>query len=137
MQPKISDFSFLAGSWSCQIWDGTFIEVWTTPKANSMTNMGRHFKDDKQTFMEFGSIELNKSDAWEMHVIFGNLGDGPKKPTTFSLQRWEKGSFTFVSEKNDFPTHITYSAVDKNAMKCVISGRADGTKKEHTFNFQK
>ncbi len=137
IKPDISEFSFLTGTWECNVWGGTFEEVWNAPKANSITNMGRHFKNGTMSFMEFGSIELDADSKWNLHMIFGKLGEGEKKPTSFELESFKKGEVIFVNKQNDFPTHIKYSSVNKNSMTCVIYGRADGKEEKEIFNFKK
>ena len=137
ISPKIEDFGFLTGTWECSVWEGIFEEVWNTPRGNSITNMGRHFKDGKMTFMEFVSIEQDANGGWGMHMIFGQLQKGEKKPTSFKLDSFKENEVVFVNLKNDFPTHIKYWKPAENKLNCLISGRADGKEEKTLFEFKK
>lgn len=135
---SLEDASFLTGTWTANIWDGVFEEVWLPPKAGTMVSIGRHTTSEKTTFMESAALQKSKTGVWTLYMILGSPASGPKTPVAFELKESVKGkSVTFFNPKNDFPTHIEYSSSGKNAMNCVISGRADGKEESETFNFSR
>jgi len=133
---KPEDASFLAGSWTAEIWGGVFEEVWLAPKADSIIGLGRHSAEGKTTFMENATIQKSKDGAWTLYITLGLDGASSKTPIAFKLQEFVAGkSVTFANLKNEYPTHVAYTNVSKDKMKCVISGRADGKEASDTFNF--
>lgn len=135
--PRIEDLVFMTGHWTCDVWGGTFEEIWTMPAAGTMQGLGRHVAGGKTTFMEFLSIEPTQGGGLTMWIILGAPSKGDKKPVPFKLTSAANGVAVFENSGNDFPSKITYRASGKEKRKllCRIEGVQNG-KREHTdFEF--
>jgi hypothetical protein len=128
--------AFMAGTWTAQIWDGTFEETWSTPLGGTMQGIGRHHVNGKVGFMEFMSIEPTPAGLL-MFMVLGAPSKGACKPVPFVLCEFENGCAVFVNEENEYPTHITYEMGDGNTLKCRIEGVSNGDAKGEDFAFKR
>ena len=54
---SIMDLGWMAGSWSCKVWGGTFEETWLPPVGGTIQGTGRFVSGGRVEFTEFMSIE--------------------------------------------------------------------------------
>src|SRR5687767_7672203 len=112
-EPTVSDLAWMAGSWRCEIWGGTFEERWSEPAGGTMIGAGRHIAEGKTKFMEFLSIEADKDGKLVMWILLGSPSKGPKNAVPFALASSKPGEAVFENTENDFPSKITYKRNDE------------------------
>lgn len=134
-QPKLDDLAFMAGTWTCEIWGGTFEESWSMPKNGSMQGTGRHMANGKTEFMEFMSIEDN-GESITMYMLLGKPSQEVAKPVPFKLTSFDGKTALFENPANDYPTKIAYLKEGKG-MSCWIEGPVSGKTKRETFAFKR
>lgn len=134
-KPKIENLGFMSGTWTCEIWGGTFEETWSKPAGGTMQGFGRHLADGQVGFMEFMSIET-RPEGLVMYMLLEAPSKGDKKPTPFKLTSFDGKTALFENPKNDFPSKIAYIKT-ATGMKCWIEGMQGGKKSREEFGFRK
>jgi hypothetical protein len=132
---KIADLAFMSGTWTCQVWGGTFQESWSTPAGGTMQGYGRHIAGGKVGFMEFMSIET-RPEGLVMYMVLDAPSKGEKKPVPFKLSSFDGKTALFENPKNDFPSKICYVKTPAG-MKCWIEGMQGGKKSREDFAFKR
>lgn len=132
---KVTDLSFMAGTWTCEVWGGTFEESWSKPAGGTMQGYGRHMAGGKVGFMEFMSIET-RPEGLVMYMLLEAPSKGDKKPTPFKLSSFDGKTALFENPKNDFPSKIAYIKTP-TGMKCWIEGMQGGKKSREEFGFKR
>jgi hypothetical protein len=124
---NIDDLRWMAGSWTCEIWGGTFEEVWLLPAGRTMQGVGRHLSGGKTGFMEFMSIEPTPDGGLTMWMVLGAPSKGEKKPVPFKATKVDAKESVWENPENDSPNAIHYSRGDDEDMVCRLksSGKPD------------
>ena len=135
-KPTIEDLSWMTGSWSCEIWGGTFEEHWIAPRGGTMQATGRHISSDKTEFMEFLSIEPSDK-GLTMWIIVGAPSKGDKKGVPFELTSLKDKEAVFENKAHDFPSKIVYTLKSADKMDCILTGNEKGKDRKETFAFAK
>lgn len=134
-QTRIEDLAWMAGTWSCPKWGGTFEEHWLAPAGGTMQGCGRLLADGKTGFMEFMSIEMSDG-APTMWMLLGAPSKGEKKGVPFRLKSFDGKTAMFENPENDFPSKIAY-VKEGNGMSCWISGIEKGKPTREEFAFKR
>lgn len=134
---RVEDLSFMTGSWTCQVWGGTFEETWIAPKGGAMQGVGRHLVGDKVGFMESMSIETATDGTVTMYIVTEALSKASKNADAFKLTSLVNRSATFERIDDDFPTKITYKATKEGGLFCRIEGIQKGKPRATNFEFMR
>ncbi len=128
---KVEDFSWMAGSWSCAIWDGVAEEYWMVPQSNSMAGMFRFSADDSLRFLEIFTLEQS-----------GRSVTLKLKHFDAGLQGWEEQddcvSFVLVYQEPNraYFDGMTYILRDPDHLDVfVLMDHGDGTQEELHFPY--
>jgi hypothetical protein len=132
---QIGSLSWLVGSWECEIWNGTFQEVWLPPAGGVMVGLGRHMSDDQTKFVEYMSIETDAEGELTMYMILGAPSRGDKRPRPFKLTSFEDDRAAFENPENPFPSSIVYTRTT-SGIECVIEGTENGEHLQEVFTFR-
>lgn len=130
-----TSLDWMAGSWRCEIWGGTFEETWSAPQGGTLQGYGRLIVDGKTSFMEFMSIEADKDGTPVMWMVLGAPSKGTKPAVPFRLTASGKLEATWENPKNDFPSKIHYRR-DGTKLVCLISGTRNGKAASEQFDFR-
>lgn len=133
---KVDDLGWMAGTWTCSVWGGTFQETWLPPSGGTLQGTGRLVRDGKVVFMEFMTIEAAENGKAKMFVLNQRLSEGSKTPEPFALVSQTSEMVKFERGGDDFPQIITYSKT-KSGMFCRIEGMQKGQPAHTDFNFTK
>lgn len=132
----IDDLAWIAGTWVCEIWGGTFEEFWTPPRGGSMMGVGRHLENGRTAFMEFLTIEQSTS-GLTMWIIVGSPSKGERKGIPFVLAGTSERSAVFENKEHEFPSRISYSWISEGKMDCVLDGVKSGECCHEEFHFSR
>lgn len=133
---NVDELKWMAGSWECAQFGGTFEEHWMPATGGSMQGVGKAIVDGKTVFMEFLSIEEARG-VVTMWIAVGALSKGDKKPVPFKLSESGPGMATFSNLKHDFPNKIVYTRKTGGDLFCRISGKQGGKEAHEDFAFKK
>ncbi len=131
----VKDLTFMTGSWTAEIWGGTFEEHWLPSSGGTMQNVGRFISGGKVTFMEFASIEMGDK-GLVMWLMLGAPSKGDKKPMPFTLSSFKDKRVVFTNKENDYPTNICYAPGKAGMLICTLEGKENGADKTDVFNFR-
>jgi hypothetical protein len=67
LKPDVDALTWMAGSWTAEVWGGTWEETWSAPVAGTMTLSARHIREGKVGIVEFGSIGTRRRRADAAH----------------------------------------------------------------------
>ncbi len=132
---QIETIAWLAGSRSCEIWDGVFEEHWSPPTADTIQGTGRHLKTGKTVFMEFFAIEPDGENLI-LWIHTGVLSKGAKEATPFKLTKGTQTEAIFENPNHDFPTRIAYTRLNNDRIYCLLEGTRNGQPERAEFNFR-
>lgn len=133
MKDELSYLEWMSGSWTCEIWGGTFEEYWAAPRGGAMIGMGRHLVGAETRFIEFMSIEAEPEPA--MWILLGHPSKGTKEPHRFRLTTATATEGVFEDPGHDFPSSIRYEKLAPHAMRCRLTGERFGEAELADFNF--
>jgi hypothetical protein len=129
----VEDLGWMAGTWTCPKWGGTFEEHWLAPAGGTMQGCGRLVSGDKTGFMEFMSIELSEGSP-TMWMLLGTPSNGEKNGVPFRLSTFDGTTALFENPSNGFPSKIAY-VKEEGGMSCWISGVQEGKVTTEAFPF--
>lgn len=131
---SIMDLGWMAGSWTCEVWGGTFEETWLPPIGGTIQGTGRFVNDSKVVFMEFMTLEKGPTDKLQFFVLNHRLSEGKSEAEPFDVEELTKDRVKFTRDGDDFPQTITYKKT-KSGMFCRIEGIQKGKPAHTDFNF--
>jgi len=135
VKAEIAQVGWLAGSWSCEVNDGTWHEHWSPPVGGTMQGHGKEIKGDKTTFMEYMSIEPSSDGGLTMWMLLGAPSRGRKMGVPFRLTAVTATSCVWTNPSNVFPREIGYRQTD-GGIHCRILGMRGGCDTAIDFNFE-
>jgi hypothetical protein len=117
---KLSDLSWIAGSW-LQTKNGIDSEEnWIAPKGEIMLGISRTVRGDGRTSFEY--LRIAKTQAG---IIYFASPQG-RAATEFPLKAMEGKKVTFENEKHDFPQRIIYWLGEDGNLHARIEGTVNG-----------
>lgn len=134
-EPRLEDLAFMTGTWTCEVWGGTFEETWLAPRDGAMAGVGRHRAEGRTGMMEFMAIERAEDGSITLYVAQGRPSRGTKPAEAFRLESADGRTAVFARTGEDFPQRIRYE-VRAGGMLCVISGVQRGEPAEVRFEFR-
>lgn len=129
---NIERLEWLVGSWRAEVDGGEFYETWSQVRGGAMQGYGCFVADEKATFMEFMSIEMDEDFDLVMYMVLGSPSAGVKPPIGFTLEAITERSAFFDNPMNEFPTRIGYT-LSGGDLHCVISNND----KQKVFDFKR
>jgi hypothetical protein len=131
VEPKevLNEMSWLAGSWSGEMWGGTFNAYYSTPEGGKIISHSQLVKGEKVAFYEFEVFE-----ARDLVVHLQPFPAG-KGAVGFQLQSSdpEERKAIFENPDKDFPTRIVYHRVSDNGLEITLSDPHGGSDKVERF----
>lgn len=131
---SIMDLGWMAGTWSCKVWGGTFEETWLPPVGGTIQGTGRFVSGGRVEFTEFMSIENGPTDKLQFFVLNHRLSEGKAEAEPFDIEELHKDRVKFTRGGDDFPQTIIYKKT-KTGMFCRIEGTQKGKPAHTDFNF--
>jgi hypothetical protein len=133
---KIEELTFLTGTWSAEVWGGTWSETWSAPTGGLMLGHGSHLVSGKVGIVEYMSIEPGDK-GLVMYMVLGKPSKGAPKVSPFGLKSFDGKTAVFENPTNDFPKTISYTKSSSNKLLCILEGMQRGKASKETFNFTK
>lgn len=136
IKAKVESLKWMAGSWHCPKWGGTFEEHWVAPNGGSMMGVGRLVAGGKTNFMEFLSLEP-EGEGVTMWIMLESPSKSPKKSYAFRLTALKPTEAVFEGPADDFPSKITYRKKPDGTISCRIEGMQKGKFASDDFPFKR
>jgi hypothetical protein len=133
-QPNpIDKLSWLAGSWSGEMWGGRFEAYYSTPEGGKILSHSKLFTDGQEAFFEFELFE-QAADMVSLTPF-----PGGKRADGFELESYDREQRLAVFENpdKDYPTRITYQRVSEDRLEIVLSDPHGGTEKSDRFSLER
>lgn len=134
---KVSQLSFLTGTWTQRTDWGDLEEIWSAVKGESIVNMFRCIKDGKAVFYEFIVIE-HDGQLPVMKLRHFNPGsmawEDKNQPMTYKLTNLKHNEAVFATA--DGKVKLTYSLPSVNRLKVILTEKqTTGKPKVEVFDF--
>jgi hypothetical protein len=132
--PRVSDLSWLEGSWLGRIGGRDFEAHYTSAEGGQILSASKYTEDGKPAGFEFERFE-QKGDT----LVLTPFPEG-NSSATFPLVEYDARNRRAVFENvaHDFPTRISYQRVSNNRLTILVSGPAeDGKEQVLTYALEK
>ena len=129
----IASMNWLAGTWSGQMWGGTFEAYYTTPEGGRILSHSRLLKNDKIAFYEFEMFEV-RDDALHMLPF-----PGGKKVVGLMLAKLDHQArkATFENKTKDYPTRIEYHRAADDRLVITLTDPHGKSDKREVFELKR
>lgn len=125
----LKEMSWLAGSWSGEMWGGTFKAYYSTPEGGKILSHSQLLKDDEVVFYEFEVFEARGRGVHLQPFPGGERAGGFELRSSDAEQR----KAVFENPEKDFPTRIVYQRVSKDGLEITLSDPHGGSDKVERF----
>jgi len=134
-QPKVSDMSWLSGTWTGVLKDGSRFEaIYSKPDGGMILGMSRQIWNERKRFFEFELF----TDSDSGQVLLKPYPAG-KSGVTFVLDLLDdqEKKAVFRNPSHDFPRELTYHAVASDSLIITASGEEKGKQKRLKFGLRR
>ncbi len=130
---RISDVSWISGTWKGEAFGGKTEEIWSNPLGNSMMASFKLVADGKVQFYEIEIIrEVKESLILQLKHFSGELKGWETKDETVDFR------LVKINENTVYFDGMTFEKInDKEMNVYVLMLEKNGTKKELKFNYKK
>lgn len=118
---KVDELSWMAGSWTCQKWGGTYEEHWSTPAGGLLMGFSRLLVPGKSAFKEISRIE-DTEDGMVLYVEVNPKREKAGNITAFPIKELTKEKVVFENLKHDFPQRVIYTKKSDGTINARIEG---------------
>jgi hypothetical protein len=129
----LSACTWLAGTWSGQISDGTFEARYSLPQDGMIMSFSRLIKEGEVAFHEFEIFDSDEQSA------FLQPYPGGKPAARFRLVSHDPQArrLVFENPQNDFPTRIVYERPSDDRLVITLNDPHSGSEKVEIFDLTK
>jgi hypothetical protein len=132
--PRLTELSWLLGSWKHESANSTTYETWR--KLSDLTFEGESWRVSKTTRQRvFGEALLLAEMASEIFYI-PKVPENPY-PVAFKLTSSGPGEAVFENPKHDFPQKIRYTLNEDRTMTAIVEGTLNGQQRRLEFRYQR
>jgi Domain of unknown function (DUF6265) len=124
--PRVSDLSWLEGTWRGKIGGRDFEARYTGVEGGQVLSASKYSKDGKPAGFEFERFE-QRGDT----VVLTPFPEG-KSSVSFPLTKYDSRSRRAIFENpaHDFPTRISYQRAAENRLLILVSGPGEAGKEQ-------
>ena len=133
-EKKVSQFSWLSGSWAMKDANGIITEQWKQVNDSLMEGSSDFIKGDST--IPFEIIKLfRRSDNFFYEAKAA--GQNNEQPVEFRLTSFSDTGFVAENPQHDFPKRITYRLVNKDSIHAFVDGGPAMPEKKSDFYYSK
>jgi hypothetical protein len=129
----IAEMSWLAGTWSGDMWGGRFEAHYSTPAGGRILSHSRLFQEGEVGFYEFEVFEPKDSAVYFQPYPGGEPAIG----LTLVSHDAEARQAVFENSDKDFPTRIVYERVADDQLVITLSDPHGESSEEQIFELSK
>lgn len=132
-EATLAEMSWLAGTWSGDMWGGRFEAHYSTPAGGRILSHSRLIKDDEVSFFEFEVFELKEG------IVHMQPYPGGKLVTGLTLKTHDAKArrAVFENRDKDYPTRIVYERVGEKQLVITLSDPHGASDKVERFELSR